>query len=68
MTQKYDLKALKLKSLCHDPNLSGGGVGAPLNLFKPSSKLFTDRSKAALLLWIVCVISVCFVVPSCTSV
>ena len=25
---------------------------APLNWFKPSSKIFTDRSKAVLLLWI----------------
>ena len=27
-------------------------VGAPLNRFKPSSKYFTDRYKAVLLLWI----------------
>ena len=38
-----------------------GEVGAPLNRFKPSSKIcFTDRSKAALLLWIIYVISVLF--------
>ena len=32
--------------------LKSGGFGAPLNRFKPSSKIFTDRSKAVLLLWI----------------
>ena len=38
-----------------------GGVGAPLNQFKPSSKnIFTDRSKAVLLLWIIYVIFVLF--------
>ena len=38
-----------------------GDVGAPLNRFKPSSKnIFTDRSKAVLLLWIIYVISVLF--------
>ena len=38
-----------------------GEVGAPLNRFKPSSKIvFTDRSKAVLLLWIIYVISVLF--------
>ena len=31
---------------------------APLNRFKPSSKYFTDRSKAVLLLWIIHFISV----------
>ena len=42
---------------------------APLNRFKPSSKIFTDRSKAVLLLWIfyVFVLScVCYVL--CASV
>ena len=35
-----------------------GEVGAPWNRFKPYSKiLFTDRSKAVLLLWIIYVIS-----------
>ena len=34
-------------------------VGAPLNQFKPSSKnIFTDHSRAVLLLWIIYVISV----------
>ena len=34
-------------------------IGAPLNRFKPSSKtIFTDPSKAVLLLWIFYVISV----------
>ena len=38
-----------------------GEVGAPLNWFKPSSKIFfTDPSKAELLLWIIYVISVLF--------
>ena len=36
-----------------------GEVGAPLNLFKPSSKYFTDRSNAVLLLWIVYVFLPC---------
>ena len=40
-------------------------VGAPLNRFKPSSKIFfTDRSKAVLLLWIIkcyfCLVLLCF--------
>ena len=38
--------------------LTKGEVGAPLNRFKPSSKMFTDRSKAVLLLWIFYVFSV----------
>ena len=38
-----------------------GEVGAPLNWFKPSRKnIFTDRSKAVLLLWIIYVVSVLF--------
>ena len=38
-----------------------GEVGAPSNRFKPSSKsIFTDHSKAVLLLWIIYVISVLF--------
>ena len=38
-----------------------GEVGALLNRFKPSSKIFfTDRSKEVLLLWIINVISVLF--------
>ena len=46
-----------------------GEVGAPLNRFKPSNKLFTDCSKAVLLLWIFYVF-VCLVlaVPLCASV
>ena len=32
--------------------LAKGEVGAPLHRFKPSSKIFTDRSEALLLLWI----------------
>ena len=35
-----------------------GEVVVPLNRFKPSSKIFTDRSKAILLLWIFYVFSV----------
>ena len=35
-------------------------VCAPLNRFKPSSEIFTDRSKAVLLLWTIYVISVLF--------
>ena len=38
----------------------------PWNMFNPSSKiLFTDRSKAVLLLWNIFVIYVLFVMPSC---
>ena len=41
---------------------------APLNRFKPSSRFFTDRSKAVLLLWIVLLVmlhvSVCYAVVS----
>ena len=37
-----------------------GGVGAPWNQLKPSSKIFYWPSKAVLLLWIFCVISVLF--------
>ena len=36
-----------------------GGVGAPLSWFRPSS-IFSDRSGAVLLLWIICVVSVLF--------
>ena len=35
-------------------------VGALCNWFKSSSKIFTDRSKAVLLLWIIYVIPVLF--------
>ena len=38
----------------------------PWNRFKPSSKYFTDRSKAVLLLWIICVIYVLYF--SCVGV
>ena len=38
-----------------------GGVEAPLNRFRPCSKIFfTDRSNAVLHLWIIYVISVSF--------
>ena len=44
---------------------SKGEVGAPLNRFKPSSKIFfIDRSKAVFLLWIIYVISVLFLLCS----
>ena len=50
--------------MCLDRHLNylfKGVVGAPLNRFKPSSKIFlTDRSKAVLLLWTIYVISVLF--------
>ena len=38
---------------------------APWNWFKPSSKIFTDRSKAVLLLWIICVIYVLYLSCFC---
>ena len=41
-----------------------GEVGAPLNRISPPVKYFTDRSKAVLLLWIICVFvlsCVCYV-------
>ena len=42
---------MQTKYLCV---LINGEVGAPLKRFTPSSKsIFTDRSKAVLLLWIV---------------
>ena len=42
------------RSMCLDPHLNWVRL-APWNWFKPSSKnIFTDRSKAVFLLWIIC--------------
>ena len=56
-------------SMCLDPHLNKGVVGAPLNRFKPSSKLFflTVHRRCFFCGSFMLVLS-CFVMLSCTSV